>query len=63
MSGLVGIAVLRRLALAVTRQHIQSDERVEQVGDAARMKAELVLKLARSQRLVTQGGEYAQLDG
>jgi len=63
MGGLVRIAVLRRLALAITRQHIQSDERVEQVGDAARMEAELVLKLARRQRLVTQGGEHAQLDG
>ncbi len=63
MRGLIGIAVLRRLALAIARQHIQSDERVEQVGDAARMKAELVLKLAGRQRLVAQCGEHAELDG
>ena len=63
VSRFLGIAVLRRLALAISRQQIEGNERVEQVGAAARMKAEHVLKLSRRQRLVTQGGEHAQFDG
>src|SRR5262249_40003294 len=63
VSGIFRIAVLCGLALAVSRQHIQSHERVEKVGDAARMKFERVLKLSRGQRLVTQHGKQVQLDG
>src|SRR5262249_57921423 len=57
VSGILGIAVSCGLAVAVSRQHIQSHKRVEEVGDAARMKFERVLKLSRGQRLVTQHGE------
>src|SRR5262245_32222733 len=63
VSGILRIAVLRGLALAVSRQHIQSHERVEEVGDAAWMKFERVLKLSCGQRLVTQHSKQVQFDG
>ena len=63
VSGLLRVPVSRRLSVAIAGQHIECDERVEQVGDAARMKAELALQLARGQRFAAQGGEHAELDG
>src|SRR5262249_54829941 len=63
LSGIPRISLSCASPCAASRQHIQSHERVEDIGDAAWMKFERVLKLSCGQRLVTQHGEQVHLDG
>jgi hypothetical protein len=51
------------LAVSIPRQHIQSDECVEKIGNAAWMESDLLLKLPPRERFVAQRCEHAQLDG